>query len=113
LAFFNDTPARGRDQAILSAVCMRSDFAELGRGFLIAAINGFTGAVKLRKSDVGQFRMQRHVRRVTGKPGAGNAILNDVESLNHDRCHANAVLTGWPLFARPPCASGQVRWPCA
>ncbi len=60
----------------------------LNLGFLIAAVDGFAGAVELRQPDIGKPRMQRQVRRIAGEPCPRNAILDDVEGLDHDGCYA-------------------------
>ncbi len=44
--------------------------------------------MEFRQTDLRQFWLQRHVRRVACKPGPRDAVLNDIESFHH---HAGAL----------------------
>ena len=46
------------------------------------------------QADMAELRLQRQVRRVAGKPRARNAVLDDVEGLDHDAGDAEARFLG-------------------
>ena len=42
------------------------------------------GAMEIEPADVADMRRDVHVRRIAGKPHAGEAVLHDVERFDHD-----------------------------
>ena len=50
--------------------------------------DGFRGAMEIEKADMADARRDVDVGRIAGEPHAGEAILHDVERLDHDRREA-------------------------
>ena len=61
---------------------------------LVTDPDRFIGAIKLRQTDMTEFGLQRQVGRISRQPRARNAILNDVEGLDHDAGYTDAQFPG-------------------
>src|SRR4051794_30532572 len=68
-------------------------------GGIDAELDGFVGAVKIEHAVARQSRCDHRVRRVAGEAGARDAVLDDVEGIDHDRRESR--LTGRPEKPSP------------
>ena len=59
---------------------------------LVADTDRLVGAMEFRQADMAEFRLERQVRRVARKPCPRNAILDDVEGIDHDAADAEPRL---------------------
>src|SRR5664279_243963 len=49
------------------------------------------GAVEIEPADLADARRDQQVRRIAGKAGAGDAVLHDVEGIDHDAGNARST----------------------
>src|ERR1700733_1477855 len=66
----------------------------------------FVGAMELEHADVADLELHQGVRRIAGQPGAHDAVLENVESVDH-RGHKSwrqgvSASPGRPASAAPP-----------
>ena len=88
------------------------EVGDLGLGCLVADLDRLVGAVEFRQADVTELRLQRHVGRIAGKPRARDAVLDDVEGLDHDAGDAEARLARcadrWSIAGRGILLDDQI-----
>ena len=53
--------------------------------------DGFVRTMELEKSHLAELRRDHDVRRIAGEPRSGDAVLHDIERVNHDGRHAGGI----------------------
>ena len=90
LFFLSSGAIRGIDVA--AQLQFAGDVFGLAAGRDFATLDEFVGVVEVEEADAMQPRRNEGVGRVAGKAGAGDAILDDIEGIDHDGGDARYVL---------------------
>ena len=70
----------GCDSAVIASLMVSIDFSAASR----ADLDRLVGAMEIEPADAAKPRADQHIGRIAGEPRARDAVLHDVEGLDHD-----------------------------
>src|SRR5262245_18867714 len=79
-----------------------TDRVERALGRLGAECDRLLGAVELEQADPAEPRIDEHVGRIAGEARPSDAVLNDVEGVDHHRVYAGACRRAYHLALKQP-----------